>query len=178
MTPQSSTRIAWSIAVAALALWLTSAPSAFGQISVNAERFLQAAPSDQTSVTQSDAETTISVTDSDSSAAACPTATPAQASNPPAAAASGTQQATFHLCGASPDTAHAIEQLIAGRSFSSSLSSHGDGCADLTIRVTSDTATNGTVSSNLSVSLGGGTNLSIQIESAGGSTHVSIRQSS
>lgn len=176
MTPQRSTRIAWSIAVAAIALWATSAPAAFGQISFDAQRFFQSA-SDQSNITQSDGDASTIVTDADTSAGACPTTTPVQPSTPPAASSSGPQEATFHLCGASSETARAIEQLIAGRSFSSTLSSHGDGCADLTIRVTSTNPTNGTASSNLSVSLGGGTNLSIEISSAGGATHVSTRQS-
>ena len=49
----------------------------------------------------------------------------------------------------------------------------GDGCADLTIHPTSQLA-NGSSSSNLSVSLGAGRNLSIQIVSTQGATHATI----
>ena len=44
------------------------------------------------------------------------------------------------------------------------MTSRGDGCADLTIRATGQTAS-GSATSNLNVSLGSGRNLSIQIVS-------------
>ena len=62
---------------------------------------------------------------------------------------------------------------MAGRSFSSSLSSRGDGCADLTIRVTSP-VTSGSASSNLTVSLGGGRTLTIKIVSEQGATRATL----
>jgi hypothetical protein len=83
------------------------------------------------------------------------------------------QEGTFHLCGADPQAEQAIEQLIAGRSFSTSLTARGDGCADLTVRVTGQNAA-GSATSNLSVSLGSGQTLSIQIVSERGATRVSI----
>ena len=81
---------------------------------------------------------------------------------------------TFHLCGADPQVARAIEQLLAGRSFSTSLSARGDGCADLTVRATGDAAASGSATTNLSVSLGSGRSLTIQIVSERGATRASI----
>jgi hypothetical protein len=98
---------------------------------------------------------------------------PAPAPAAPAASSSNSTQGTFHLCGPDPSTAQAIEQLIAGRGFSSSLSTTADGCADLTVRATSPVG-NGSATSQLSVSLGSGQNLQIQITSQNGATHVSI----
>jgi hypothetical protein len=181
MAPHKSTRVAWSIAVAALALWATSAPVAWGQMMATAERFFQTSTSESTSTTTitqtlgDDATTT--VTQSDSQAAPCPTPSSAsQEPAPPAAASSSASEGTFHLCGSDAETARQIEQLIGGRSFSATLSAHGDGCADLTIRVTASSPTSGTATSSLSVSLGAGRNLSIQIVSANGATHVNISQ--
>jgi hypothetical protein len=90
---------------------------------------------------------------------------------PPVAAG---QEGNFHMCGPDAQAAQVIEQLIAGRGFSARLTSHGDGCADLAIKVTSPDSTSGRASSNLSVSLGAGRGLSIQIVSEGGVTHASI----
>jgi hypothetical protein len=84
------------------------------------------------------------------------------------------QEGNFHLCGTDAQAAQAIEQLIAGRGFSARLTSRGEGCADLNIKVTSPDGTSGRASSNLSVSLGAGRGLSIQIVSEGGVTHASI----
>jgi len=89
------------------------------------------------------------------------------------AASSNTSQGTFHLCGADTSAAQAIEQLIAGRSFSASLNTTADGCADLSIQATSPVG-NGSATSQLSVSLGSGQNLQIQITSQNGATTVSI----
>jgi hypothetical protein len=153
-----SPRLAWSIAVAALALWAISAPVSWGA------RFFDDAPADPTV---------------DGSAPCLPvplpiqTMTPLFNPTPDPAAPSG----TFQLCGGDQQsTARAIEQLIAGHGFSASLSSQGSGCAALTIRV-SPQASSGTASSQLNVGLGSGTNLSIQIVSERGATRVSIAQS-
>jgi hypothetical protein len=171
MAPPTSTRLAWSIAVASLALWATSAPQTWGQVVASADRFVQAANDDTTSSTTSDVTSPI---DSQSAATAdCPTPGAAAQAPVPSTLAGG-QSATFHLCGADAGAAHAIEQLIAGRSFNANLSAHGDGCADLTIGVTSSTPNSGTATSNLSVSLGSGHNLSIQIVTDNGTTHVNI----
>ena len=96
---------------------------------------------------------------------------------PPSANPSGLQQ-TFSLCGtssASP-TERAIEQFIAGRSYSATLVSRSDGCADLTITVSpgSSFGSNGQQSTNLSVASGSGGTISIQIVSQNGATHVTI----
>jgi hypothetical protein len=171
MAPLKSTRIAWSVAVAALALWATSAPQTWGQVVATADRFIQTAADDTTTIT-----TTVTSTTSDTQSPAatdCPTPDTAAQAPAPSAPASG-QSATFHLCGADAGTAHAIEQLIAGRPFSANLSAQGDGCADLLVRVTSSSLNSGTATSNMSVALGGGKNLSIQIVTDNGTTHVNI----
>jgi hypothetical protein len=80
---------------------------------------------------------------------------------------------TFHLCGADQQAERDIEQLIAGRSFSSTLSARGDGCAELTIKASSPAGA-GSATSNMSVSLGSGKTLTIKIASQGGATRVSI----
>ncbi len=77
------------------------------------------------------------------------------------------------MCGPDASTAQALEQLIAGRGFSATLNSTADGCADLIVRATSPVG-NGSATSRLSVSLGSGQNLQIQITSQNGATHVSI----
>jgi hypothetical protein len=186
MAPLKNPRLAWCVALASLALWATSVPLTWGQHSADAIRML-----DVTS-------TTTSLDDSQQPADAatpCPPApappvealppaiasllpaqTPPTAAPAPAApaASSGTaSQGSFHLCGPDASTAHDIEHLIAGRSFSASLSSTADGCADLMIRPTSPVG-NGSATSQLSVSLGSGQNLQIQITSQNGATHVSI----
>jgi hypothetical protein len=90
--------------------------------------------------------------------------------------AAGAQEGTFHLCGADAQVARSIEQLIAGRGFSATLSAKGDGCADLTIRVNLPVSTGSRASSSLKVSLGSGQSLSIQIVSEDGATRVSVGQ--
>jgi len=186
MAPLKNPRLAWSVALASLALWATSVPLTWGQITADATRML-----DVTSTS-----TTTSVDDSQQPADAatpCPPApaaaaipaaiasllpaqTPPPAAPAPAApaASSGTSsQGAFHLCGPDTSTAQAIETLIAGRGFSASLNSSADGCADLMIRPTSQVG-NGSATSQLSVSLGSGQNLQIRITSQNGATHVSI----
>lgn len=95
--------------------------------------------------------------------------------------------ATFRLCAGSAAqheaVARALEALIAGRSFSTSLVSGAQGCADLTVRARG-TATSGTVTSRLSVSVpssgssnggsGASERLTVQITSEGGATRVAI----
>jgi hypothetical protein len=153
-----SPRLAWSIAVAALGLWAISAPVSWGA------RFFDDAPADPTADT---ATPCLPVP------AAIQTLTPAFNPTPDPNASLG----TFQLCGGDQQsTARAIEQLIAGHSFSASLSSQGSGCAALTIRV-SPQLSGGTASSQLSVGLGSGANLSIQIVSERGATRVNIAQS-
>jgi hypothetical protein len=180
MAPHNSTRVAWSIAVASLALWATSAPVTWGQAATIAERFLQESTDETTSATNTFLTLTddgrTAVTAADPNTTPCTSVTPASQEPAPAAPqpSSGAQQGSFRVCGADAQTAHAIEQLIAGRPFSATLSAHGDGCADLSIRVTSSNPTSGTASSNLRVSLGTGQNLSIQIVSDKGTTHVNI----
>jgi hypothetical protein len=96
---------------------------------------------------------------------------------PTAAAASSDLQASFRLCGGSdPPTARAIEQLIAGRSFSASLNSRSaDNCADLSIHVSPQSAGAGSQSISLSVSAGNPPRpVTVQITSDNGATHASI----
>jgi len=158
-------RIAWSVAIAALALWATSAPSSWGQVATAAGRFFDDAPADQTTLDLSAPCLPIP--------SAIQTMTPLFSPTPEP----GAQTGTFRLCGGDQQaTAQAIEQLIGGHGFSASLSSHGDGCADLNIRVGSQPS-GGTSTSKMNVSLGTGTTLSIEIVSERGATHVSIGQS-
>jgi len=182
MNPLKSNRLAWSVAVVALALWASTAPVTWGQVVGDAtNRFAQGADDGASSITttmdsQAD-ETAITTTDDSVPSAQCPTTPPAIAEvTPPTpvplAAAPG-EPGTFHICGTDQTAAAEIEQLIGGRGFSATLASHGDGCADLTIRPTSLVGS-GSSSSNLSVSLGSGRTLSIQIVSAQGVTHANI----
>ena len=95
---------------------------------------------------------------------------------PPSTSPSGLQQ-TFRLCGTPASTTErAIEQFIAGRSYSATLVSRSDGCADLTVTVSpgSSFGLNGQQSTNLSVASGSGGTISVQIVSQNGATQVSI----
>jgi hypothetical protein len=181
-----STKLAWSIAIASLALWAASAPLSSGQTLPFAARLLQQTTDQTTSTTSLEtADNQTTATQSDNAVLAqdtttCPappgamTQPPAPEPAPPVASASSATEGTFQLCGPDDKAAHAIEQLIAGRSFSASLSSSGSGCASLTIKATSAAVTSGRASSTLNVSLGSGQRLSIQINSEGGMTHVTI----
>jgi hypothetical protein len=97
-----------------------------------------------------------------------PTTTPVPAR--PAAALGN-----FVICGSDPPTERAVEQLVGGRGFSATLVARGDGCADMMVRVNPDMV-GGTSSSTikLSVSLGSGRVLDVQIASERGATHASI----
>lgn len=181
-----STRLAWSIAIASLALWAASAPLSSGQVASIADRLLQQTtdPSPSTSSIESAVNDT-TTTGSDSAAflqgTPCPALPEAMTQPPvpvPAASAAGVPQGTFQLCGPDEKAARSIEQLIAGRSFSASLSASGNGCASLTINATSASASGGRASSTMTVSIGSGQRLSIQIVSEGGATRVSIGQTS
>jgi hypothetical protein len=184
MSPLKSNRLAWSVAVAALALWATSAPVTWGQVAAGATNLIAQTTDDgvnanTTTVDVQAGDTTITTNDSGAPGAPCatpvlpPSIAPAIPPTPVTSVAAGGQPGTFHVCGADPALETAIQQLIGGRGFSATLESHGEGCADLTIRPTSDVAS-GTASSNLSVSLGSGRNLSIQIMSAQGVTHANV----
>lgn len=175
MTPGKSTGLAWSIAIASLLLWVSSATSVWGQAVPS--------PSDSITSTADDSDGSSNTTQAFTTtgdSAPCP-AGPAAVSPSTAAAAPGpdlssggpTQQGSFHLCGPDAQVARAIEQLVAGRGFSASVSTRGDGCADLTIKTISPVS-NGRASSTLKVSLGSGQSLSIQIVSEDGATHASI----
>ena len=86
-------------------------------------------------------------------------------------------EASFRVCGGSDaPTARAIEQLIAGRTFSASLNSRSaDNCADLTIHVSPQAAGGGSQTLNLSISSGSPTRaITVQITSDNGATHASI----
>ena len=185
MAPFNNPRLAWGVALAALALWATSVPLTWGQISADATRMLDVTSTTaMTEAQQSDETTTDSGTPCPPvpapAAAAVPTLiasllpTPIPAAPGAPAASGGTpSQGTFHLCGPDTKVAQDIEQLISGRSFSASLTSAADGCADLTVRATSPVG-NGSATSQLSVSLGSGQSLQIKITSQSGSTYVSI----
>jgi hypothetical protein len=108
-----------------------------------------------------------------------PTVTPVPSGTAEATAAASAQQATaaatpqttFHVCpNATTQTAQAIAQLIAGRSFSSRLVGSADGCADLTITIAPGAGvSSGRQSSDVSVG-----NVSVQIVSQNGTTQVHI----
>ena len=183
MAPWKNTRFAWGIALASLALWATSVPLTWGQISADASRVLDVTPTTAMTEAQQTDETT-----ADAGTPCPPVPTPAAvptlianllptpipaAPGAPAVSSDAATQGTFHLCGPDTNTAQAIEQLISGRSFSASLTTTADGCADLIVRATSPVG-NGSASSRLSVSLGSGQSLQIQITSQSGATHVSI----
>ena len=182
MSPLKSNRLAWSVALASLALWASTAPVTLGQVATGATSLFaqtadDGAASNTTTVDIQVGDTTITTNDGGVQNAPCPTLPPAVGQlTPPIpampAAATG-QPGTFHICGADSNVQTAIEQLVGGRGFSATLASHGDGCADLTIRPNSELAS-GSSSSNLSVSLGSGRNLSIQIVSAQGATRATI----
>jgi hypothetical protein len=158
-------RIAWSVAIAALALWATSAPASWGQVATAAGRFFDDGPAEQTTLDLSAPCLPIP--------SAIQTMTPLFSPTPEP----GAQTGTFRLCGGDQQaTARAIEQLIGGHGFSASLSSQGDGCAELNINVSSQPS-GGTSASKMNVSLGSGTTLSIEIVSERGGTRVSIGQS-
>jgi hypothetical protein len=183
MAPLKNPRLAWSVALASLALWATSVPLTWGQITADATRLLDVTSTTTTSVDDSQQPADAATPCPPSPAAAAipaviasllPTPPPSAPAPAAPAASSGTSsQGSFHLCGPDTSTAQAIEQLIAGRGFSASLSSSADGCADLMIRPTSQVG-NGSATSQLSVSLGSGQNLQIRITSQNGATHVSI----
>ena len=149
-----SNRFAWSVALAALALWVISAPATWGQ--VFSDPTAQTAPCPQ--------GFPFSV------APPAPDMTP-----PPAAEITSADEGAFHICGPDPQTERAIEQLIAGRGVSSSLKTLADGCAELTIRATAPVG-NGMATSRMNVTLGGGSSVSILITSRGGATQVSIAE--
>ena len=189
MSPFKSTRIAWSVAVAALALWATSAPVSWGQAAADATHlFNQSMDDTQNSTTvinitqDSDINANTATDDSTAQAAPLRTRPPAVAESiptitvpPVAVAPTSADSRTFHLCGADAQAEKDIAALIAGRSFNTTLSARGDGCADLLVKATSP-ATSGSSTSNLSVSLGSGRSLSIKITSQNGVTTVSIGQ--
>jgi hypothetical protein len=190
MAPLNNPRLAWSVALASLALWATSVPLSWGQLSADATHMLDVPiTSTSTSIADDSQQPDDPGTPCPPPPAAAavpalvatllPTPPPAppapQVPSASAGAATGSQssQGSFHLCGPDASAAQAIEQLIAGRSFSASLNTTADGCADLIVRATSPVG-NGSATSRLSVSLGNGQNLQIQIMSQNGATHVSI----
>ena len=171
LSPRTSQILAWSVAIASLALWVTATPATWGQV-------LRGQDSSPAAAAAPDAPTDPS--DGSGSTPCLPippivqTMPPsADTTQPPVPSIPTAQDGTFHLCGADPQVERAIEQLVAGRGFNASLISRNDGCADLTIRVNGQ-GTAGSASSRLSVGLGSGRTLSVQIVSQGGATHASI----
>jgi hypothetical protein len=82
---------------------------------------------------------------------------------------------SYRLCRPpDPQIAPAIEQLIAGRSFSLALTAGAGECAELRIAVQPGGVASGRQVSNVSVGLGGNGRISIQIISENGSTSVTI----
>jgi len=167
-----SNRLAWSVAAASLTLWVVGAPTSWG-----AHMLEQAnAPTLTTTISVEDTQTPHTSDGSEQQGAACPTAAAQPVSSTPTATLGTTATSgSFHVCGADAQTAQAIEQLIGGRGFTSSLTSHGDGCADLTI-TTYPGASTGSTSSTVSVSVGGGRRLTISIASMQGVPHVTMSE--
>jgi len=92
-------------------------------------------------------------------------------------------EATFRLCGsADPQAERAIEQLVAGRNFRARLTSRPDGCADLTISVSTQPASGslaGRQSTSMNVSAGSTTgaparSISVHIVTENGVTRATI----
>jgi hypothetical protein len=176
-----STRLAWSIAFASLALSMWSAPLTWSATSMGTARLL--AQTDDSSATSSlgthIGDTPQSTDDPALNSVCPPIATAIARLNPPTitpvplgpAAAEG----NFHICGGDPATERAVEQLVGGRGFSATLVAPGDGCADLMVRVNPDVPGGSSSSTiKLSVSLGSGRVLDVQIASQQGATHASI----
>jgi hypothetical protein len=189
MRPLNSNRVAWSVAAAALALWATSVPTTWGNVASGAARLFDQGTEDTTTSTSITTTTDINVNDMTVVAPAdgqvteqCLPISPAVAEIVPAippvtiptvSTLPNADQGSYRVCGADANIARAIEQLIAGRGFSTALVSRGDGCADLTVRVTSP-STSGSATSNLNVSIGSGRSLSMRIVSEHGATHVEL----
>jgi hypothetical protein len=100
---------------------------------------------------------------------------PPPTGTPPSATATPSPGTSFRLCGGpDPVTAHAIEQLVAGRGFASTLRGRPDGCADLTITVWPDTSGAGRQVVEQSVGTGPAGPISVRIVSEGGVTTVAL----
>jgi hypothetical protein len=177
MAVLKSTRFAWAVATASLILWAASAPVTWGQVVGGATRLLQQTPDeaipDGPAVQDAACPTPPSPQPSDVAPSQAPAFPALPTMTLPAPASTG-QPNQFRVCGADPQLAQRIEQVIAGRGFSTTLSSRDDGCADLLVSVTSPAITSGRASSTVNVGLGSGQMLSIQIVSEGGATRVSI----
>src|SRR5918911_3679071 len=135
----NNSRLAWTIALSSLALWLGGAPISRGDARLAGVQ--QVAQSEDASA----AATMVDVQVGDASVVGsgdaqpspqCPVLPPAIAQVVPPSTDPGppppARDGTFHICGADPQAERTIEQLIAGRGFNATLSARGDGCADLT----------------------------------------------
>lgn len=82
---------------------------------------------------------------------------------------------TFQICGSGDaQLERAIERLIAGRSFSVTLQSSGNGCAELTVTTFGVASRGGRQQSVVSVASGNGRTLTLRIVNENGQTSVSI----
>jgi hypothetical protein len=182
-----SNRVAWSIATASLALLVWSTPHSWAAVGTGTARLLAEtdSPPDAGTLDVPVEEPAVTI-DNNGQGTTCqtlPTAIARLLSAPPMPAPSlpappataGGNEGTFHICGSDPAAESAIEQLVAGRGLSASIAARGDGCADLVVRVDSNLVEGSSSSTiNLSVSLGSGRVLDIQIASGQGTTHASI----
>jgi hypothetical protein len=172
MSPFRSTRLAWGIAFASLALWAVSAPATFGQLSSASSAAAQETAADSTG---DDQTTSIQP---DQQGAPCPTPPSAVSESAPPAATPvppDATQATFRLCGPDAGVERSIEQLVAGRPVTTTLTSRNDGCADLLVQITAPEAVaSGHSSTSVSVGVGAGQRLTVQIDSENGATHAHI----
>src|SRR4029453_13220036 len=170
MNPLKNSRVAWSVAVAALALWASSVPLAWGEVTSRAAQFFDDTAeedSSQTTLFQTGGSLVVPSGEGDTAQGIqCVPLPPSIAEvippvptvvTPPAA-----HEGTFQICNPDPAVATDIERLIAARGFSATLRSGSSGCAELAIRVTSPAST-GSASSTLSVGLGSAKNLTVKI---------------
>ncbi len=96
-----------------------------------------------------------------------------QLDSPPAGPISN--EATFRLCGTpDPQTEQTIAQLIAGRSYGTTLRAGMDGCADLTITLAQGSVMSGRQTTNQTISTSSGARISVQIVSENGQTRVNL----
>src|SRR5690349_11613774 len=120
MHPFKSNRVAWSVALASLSLWAATAPVSWGAVPAEAARLLSQSTDETTQTTTVDVEQHVTITTdaADAQNTQCPTTPPTAAQPAPPAPtpvpAAPAAQGTFHICGADQQTAHAIEQLVAG----------------------------------------------------------------
>jgi hypothetical protein len=176
-------RLAWAIAIAAVAFWAATAPATLGSLLLQeGSGSLSSGPPQETNAAPLPIlEQTGAELQCESAPTAAPTSTDdATSEAAPQSDSEGSpgSEAAFRLCGG-PDPAaeQAIERFIAGRGFRARLVSRGDSCADLTITVSPRSSAGsfvGRQSTLLTVSAGSTGLISIQIVTENGVTKATI----